>query len=240
MGKNKIPVVDFRKLPDYYDSQIPDDLKKEFRLYIERNMSIDDKKAKYRNVIFTSLDKIHEVPIEKIREFYIQNQKLYLELANRFLEEKNTGFKFIPYKDGSFEDRIKHGNVFTAIAITADDDLIVSLRKNKKFKRISTAISTPRPDLKEAIETLLVSEVKIIMGRGNKFKIVGVRDGEQESSRFFKEHGIKGVDITRIIGPPLILHTFLSTIVLDYGNQIQCKLGVDYSSGEIIAQFYPP
>ena len=231
MGKNKEPVIDFRKLPDYYDSQIPDDLKKEFRLYIERNMSIDDKKA---------LDKTHEVPIEKIREFYIQNQKLYLELTNRFLEEKNAGFKFIPYKDGSFEDRIKHGNVFTADVITANDDLIVRLRKNKKFKRTFTAISTPRPDLKEAIETLLVSEVKIIMERGNKFKIVGVRDGEQESSRFFKEHKIKGVDITRIIGPPLILYTFLSTIILNYGSQIQCKLGVDYCSGEIITQFYPP
>ena len=229
MGKNKEPVIDFRKLPDYYDSLIPDDLKKEFRLYMERNMSIDDKKA---------LDKTHEVPIEKIREFYIQNQKLYHELINRFLEEKNAGFKLIPYKDGSFEDRIKHGNVFTADVITANDDL--RLRKNKKFKRIFAAISTPRPDLKEAIETLLVSEVKIIMGRGNKFKIVGVRDGEQESSRYFKEHKIKGVDITRIIGVPLILRTFLSTIVLDYGSQVQCKLGIDYPSGEIIAQFYPP
>jgi len=229
MGKNKEPVIDFRKLPDYYDSLIPDDLKKEFRLYMERNMSIDDKKA---------LDKTHEVPIEKIREFYIQNQKLYHELINRFLEEKNAGFKLIPYKDGSFEDRIKHGNVFTADVITANDDL--RLRKNKKFKRIFAAISTPRPDLKEAIETLLVSEVKIIMGRGNKFKIVGVRDGEQESSRYFKEHKIKGVDITRIIGVPLILRTFLSTIVLDYGSQVQCKLGIDYLSGEIIAQFYPP
>jgi len=207
---------------------IPKALQDEFKEYLKRNLKINGENLKHKYMMFKSNT------IDKLRESLIQTENVYLDLAYKFIKEKNLEVKPVLYRDLTFEQKENYGEVF---AIKDVHDKFFT--KNKGPMKDLNTLCTPYPDLKEIIDNIIIWPVRIDKAMGKKFKVYGVQKGERRKRRLFKEHEIKGIDLSRILAPTLIFTIFSGNINLNNMNQVVCKLGVDRSTGKIIVQFYP-
>lgn len=200
------------------DKLFANSIKEELLEYINKNMGFGEKNQKRESRYFTNND----IDIEVI----LQDRKTVLDLINKFFEEKGLEIKDL------FEEGI-------ALAFTDWGVNIKSLGKDKRSVRNLKEMYAPYPELNKIIDTIVAMKITITKIRTNKYKIYGVRSGERSRKRLFKEHEINRVDLSRILGPSLeIMVLSFRNFRLLSNNPIECKLGVDKTSENLIVQFH--
>lgn len=207
------------EMDEQNDKLLTNSIKEELLEYINKNMGFSEKNRKRE--YFTP-----DIDIEVI----LQDKKTVLDLTNKFFEEKGLEIEQVPQI--LFE-------VGIPFAFTDWGDNIKILGKDKRSVRNFYEMYKSYPELDEIVDTIIAMKFGITKIRGNKYKIYGVRSGERHRKRLFKEHEINRVDLSRIRGPSLVIFviSFRNFSVVS-NHPIECKLGVDKTSGILIVQFY--